>query len=80
MKHEKILKIIENLQTFNNAEREHLAENFAKLLEDAEHDENETHYIYKTCKTAKSKQAYFKAVQRLGAINDVLELLRAGEL
>ena len=80
MKQDEILKIIENLQCFNNTEREQLARNFAKLLEDAEHDENETYYIYKTCKTAKSKQEYFEAVQRLGALNDVLTVLEGGEL
>lgn len=80
MKYEEILKTLKNLKTFNESEIKHLAGNFAKLLNDAETDERETYYIYKTCKTAKSKQEYFKAVQRLGALNDVLTVLQGGEL
>lgn len=80
MKYEEILQALENLKTFSNSELKHLAGNFAKLLNDAETDERETYYIYKTYKTAKSKQEYFEAVQRLGALNDVLTVLQGGEL
>ena len=68
--------LLKDINTYNRQEREEISKNIINLYNNALKDQDETFALTKQKpRSLTAKHNYLEAVQRLGAMNDILEAL-----